>query len=221
MTIGLMGAMTEEIRLIVDRVALSRTEEHLKRTFYLGSIAGHEVVVVHSGIGKVRAAARAQFLIERFGVDRVIFAGMAGALNPEFRVGDIVVSGRALEWDFEAISIEPHWYQADPTLVALAVEAGEKLGKTVRVGSVLTGDQPVLKLERKQQLRETFGGDCVEMEGGAVAHVCWMNGVPFVLVRVISDLADEAMLQDFVHSFAEIAPVAAEVVVEMLHQLPK
>ena len=220
MTIGLMGAMAEEIRLIVDRVALSRTEERLKRTFYLGSIAGHDVVVVHSGVGKVKAAARAQFLIERFGVDRVIFAGTAGALNPELRVGDIVVSSRALEWDFELLGGRPRWYEAAPDLVALAVEAGEKLGKTVRVGTVLTGDQPVLKLARKQQLRETFGGDCVEMEGGAVAHVCWMNGVPFVLVRVISDLADETMLQDFVGSFAEIAPVAAEVVVEMLHQFP-
>ena len=167
----------------------------------------------------MRAAACSQFLIEHFGVERLIFTGIAGALNPELRVGDIVVSDRAVEWDFQSITIENRWYQADPTLVALTVKAAERLGRRVHVGSVLTGDQPVLKLAHKHELWQTFNGDCVEMEGAAVAQVCSMNEVPFVLIRVISDLADESALQDVVHSFAQVAPLPAEVALEMLKEL--
>ena len=219
MIIGVMGALEEEVRLIADSLVVSGTETHVKRTFYRGSLAGHEVVVVHSGIGKVRAAARSQFLIEHFGVDRLIFAGVAGALNPELAVGDIVVSDCALQWDFRSVRNEPQRYQADPALVALAVKMAERLDRKVYIGSVLTGDQPVIKLEHKQELWQTFNGYCVEMEGAAVAQVCFMNEVPFVLIRAISDLAEGGSFEEFLRSFAKVAPLPAEIVLEMLKEL--
>ncbi|MFC1918823.1 5'-methylthioadenosine/adenosylhomocysteine nucleosidase [Chloroflexota bacterium] len=219
MTIGVMGALEEEVQIITDRMVVSGAEEHVGRTFYRGNLAGHKVVVVHSGIGKVRAAARSQFLIEHFAVDRLVFIGVAGALNPELTVGDIVVSDYALQWDFRSVSTDPPGYQADPALVDLAVKAAERLGYKVRVGSVLTGDRPVVKFERKQELWRTFNGQCVEMEGAAVAQVCFMNEVPFVLIRAISDLAEEGALQDFLQSFARVALLPGEMVLEMLKEL--
>ncbi len=219
MTIGLMGALEEEVQLITDRLEVSGIEEHVGRTFYRGKLAGHEVVVVHSGVGKVRAAARSQFLIEHFGVERLIFTGVAGALNPELAVGDIVVSDNALQWDFRSVKMEPPRYQADPTLVALAVKAAKRLGWRVSVGLVLTGDQPVIKFEHKQELWKTFNGYCVEMEGAAVAQVCFMNKIPFVLIRAISDLAEGGSFQDFLQSFARVAPLPGDVVLEMLKEL--
>ena len=214
-----MGALEGEVRLITDRLVVSGIEEHIRRTFYRGSLTGHEVVVVHSGIGKVRAAASSQFLIEHYGVDRLIFIGVAGALNPELAVGDIVVSDYALQWDFRSLNMGPPRYQAAPTLVDLAVKAAEKLGRKVCVGLVLTGDQPVIKLEHKQELWQTFNGYCVEMEGAAVAQVCSMNEVPFVLIRAISDLAEGGSFQDFLQSFARVAPLPGEVALEMLKEL--
>ena len=220
LTTGLMGAMQEEIRLMTESMVVNAAEQHIKRTFYRGTLVGQKVVVAESGIGKVNAALCSQFLITHFGVDQLIFVGTAGALNPELCVGDIIITERALEWDFADSPREPRrWYQADPSLVALAVKAVEKLGLRARVGSVLTGDQPVLELRRKQELWQSFSGDCVEMEGGAVAHVCSVNEVPFLIVRVISDLADESSFEQFICSFAKVAPLPAEVVIEMLKEL--
>lgn len=217
--IGVMGALEEEVRLIASGVGISATESHLGRTFYRGRFAGHEVVVVRSGIGKVRAAACSQFLIDKFGVGQLVFAGIAGALRPGLSIGDIVVSERALEWDLRGVRVERRWYLADPVLVALAVKVAEQLGRRVSVGSVVTGDQPVFKPGHRQELREKFNGDCAEMEGGAVAHVCSMNQVPFVLVRAISDLADENALQDLTRSFAEVSSLPAEIVLAMIKEL--
>ncbi len=219
MTIGLMGALEQELRSITDSMVVSETRQHIKRTFYRGSIAGHEVVVVHSGVGKVRAATCCQFLIDHFGVDRVILIGVAGALKPGLSVGDIIVSDRTMEWDFRSVNEGMCWYQADPSLIALAVGAAERLGRRLLVGSVLTGDRPVYKLNHKHELFQTFNGDCVEMEGAAVGLVCSMNNIPFILVRVISDFADENTHQEFVRSFDKVAPLPAEVVLEMLKEL--
>ncbi len=218
MTIGLLGALELEVRLFVNSMTVSSIEQHIKRTFYRGDLLGHDVVVTQSGVGKVRAAACTQFLIKHYGVDRIIFAGIAGALNPQFCVGDIVVANRALEWDFKAITVETAWYQADLALVDQAVGAAQRLGRKVWVGSVLTGDRPVHNLNHKQELLQAFNADCVEMEGGAVALVCFMNDIPFVLVRAISDFADERMVRDLVQSFEDFISLPAEVVLEMLKE---
>lgn len=211
--------MEQEVQLLVDRMTVSKVEEHLTRTFYRGTVAGHEAVVVYSGIGKVRASACCQFLIDRFSVDRVIFTGAAGALTPRLSVGDIVVSEKTTEWDFQS-SVEGHiWHQADPGLVSLAKEAAARLHRQCFVGSILTGDRPVLKTDHKHKLLAAFNADCVEMEGGAVGLVCRLNNVPFVLIRVISDFADESALQEFDRSFSKVAPLPTEVVLEMLKEM--
>jgi len=217
--IGLLGAMEEEVQIIADNIALNGVERYLGLTFYLGTLSDHSVVVVHSGIGKVRAAACTQFLIDRFQVSQLIFVGIAGALRPSIFVGDIVISERATEWDFQAVSIERCWYQADSQLIASATEAAQRLGYRVLVGSVLTGDRPIFKPGEKHELSRMFNGDCVEMEGAAVAHVCSLNKVPFVLIRAVSDLADENAPQAIIQSFRQVSRLPAKVVLEMLNGL--
>lgn len=214
-----MGALDEEVKLISESMAVKHIEGHLRRTFYAGDLAHHRVIAVRCGVGKVRAAACTQFLIVHFGITRLIVAGIAGALSPELSIGDLVVSQKTLQWDFQAVGTEQRWYPAEPKLVTAALEAARRLGYRARAGSVLTGDQPVTTVKHKQELWHTYRGDCVEMEGAAAAHVCSMNNIPFVLVRVISDLADENAVHSVTSSFPSLALLPARVVVEMIKQL--
>lgn len=224
-----MSAREAEIKLLLDNLEGQRIEAFLNKNFYQGTVGGQQVVLTTSGIGKVRAAARAQFLIDRFPVERLIFVGWAGALNPQLEPGQVVVSSRTLQHDldlsgcFDRERQRSFWYEADPRLVDLALKAGERLGmgKHIRLGTVLSGDQAINLPERKQWLWQTFGGDCVEMEGAAVAAVCWMSQIPFVIIRGISDLADEEWLQTFERWSAEASTRACRVVLEMLRGLSR
>ena len=224
MATGIMSAREDETRLLLDNLDGLKTQAFLNKNFYQGTIAGQQVVLTTSGIGKVRAAARAQFLLDRFPIERLIFVGWAGALNPELEPGDVVVSSRTFQHDldlsgcFDRERQRSFWYEADPRLVDLALKAGERLGmgRHIRLGAVLSGDQSINLAERKQWLWQTFDGDCVEMEGAAVATVCWMSQIPFVIIRGISDLADEKWLQTFEQWSAEASARACRVVLEML-----
>jgi len=224
MATGIMSAREDEIKLLLDNLEGLRTASFLNKSFYRGTIAGQPVVLTTSGVGKVRAASRAQFLLDRFPIERVIFVGWAGALDPQLEPGDVVVSGRTFQHDFDLSGCfdrerqRSFWYEADPRLIDLALKAGGRLGmgRHIRLGAVLSGDQVINSPQRKQWLWETFGGDCVEMEGAAVAAVCWMNQMPFIVIRGISDLADEKELRTFERWSAEAAARACRVVIEML-----
>ena len=221
--VGIIGALEEEIKLLLESLESKETETGLRHTFYKGTLAGHQVILATSGIGKVRAAARTQFLIDRFGIQKLIFVGVAGAINPQLRPGDVVISRRALQHDLNYGSNERqnYWYEANPQLVDLAMKAGErlKLGGKLWLGSVLSGDQVIFDTSKKQWLWQNLEGDCVEMEGAAVAMVCWMNQVPWVLIRTISDLADENLFQDIRSCFNQVATCPARIALEMLNAL--
>lgn len=226
MKIGILGALDEEIKLLLDNLEQPEPETKLRHNFYQGTLAGHQVVVATSGIGKVRAAARTQFLIDRFSVHRIILVGIAGAVNPLLKLGDVIISRRAVQHDFELATFspreDPYWYEASSQLMELAAKAAENLGwlEKVHLGSVLSGDQVVTRLSKKQQLWQTFGGDCVEMEGAAVAAVCWMNDIPFVLIRTISDLAQEGISSEIQEWSQQAAYRSAAVALEMLRIHP-
>jgi len=226
--IGIMSADPVEIaKPLFDKLQLHEVHNGIRRDFHCGSLDGRDVVLMSCGVGKVRAAARTQYLIDHFRISSIIFTGVAGALNPELAMGDIVVSKEVMEHDF-CISGTPeldrsvaHKYQADSFLINLALAAGERLGlgEKMRVGTVLTGDQVVAEKTRKQALWEMYCGDCVEMEGAAVGMVCWMNEVPFVLIRAISDRADESILKDHPIWLGEAIERASAVVLEMIGDL--
>lgn len=214
--IGIIGAMPEEIELLV--AGMERTTARTKAgiPFMEGTFKGKSVVVCKSGVGKVNAAVTTQILIDSFGVEAVIFTGVAGALDPGLEVGDLVVSEDCVQHDVDASALgypkgtipyqDTSVFPADSGLKRLAYETGERLfpGR-VKLGRVLSGDQFIADKALVEGLRTGLSGVCTEMEGAAVAHVCHMNGIPFVVIRSMSDKADGSA--DV--SFAEFTVLAA------------
>ena len=227
LAVGLIAALEEEIKPLLERLRVLETEDWLRRTYYRGTLEGQDVVLATTGVGKVRAASRTQLLIDRFSIDKLVFIGIAGGINPELKPGDIIICERAMQHDFNVGGGEcverrrSYWYEADKELVNMALLAASRSGlaQSVRLGSILTGDQGINDSSKKDHLWHTFGGDCVEMEGAAVAMVCWMNQIPFLLIRAISDLADSNALVD-VQKWLEVASCRlSQLVLEMLRQM--
>ena len=161
--IGIMSAVPFEVsRTLLDRIEVQETTTGLGHEFYSGTLAGHKVVVTTSGMGKIRAAARAQYCIDHFGITRLIFVGVAGALNPHLKVGDIVISQQVIQHDFDLTGSQKaeerggHWYYGNPELIQAATAAGQKLGiaDKLHLGRIRTGDQIVSQQTRKEELRE-------------------------------------------------------------------
>ena len=200
-TIGLIGAMDEEIKLLL--AGMEESEEITKAgiRFVRGLFHGKSVVVCKSGVGKVNAAMTTQILIDQFGASKVLFTGVAGALHPDLDIGDIVISTECIQHDMDVSALgyargiipyqEISTFTADEQLVALAGEACREIsiGKYL-LGRVLSGDQFIANRDTVALLHNEMGGVCVEMEGAAVAQVCFMNNIAFVIIRSMSDKAD-------------------------------
>lgn len=207
--IGIIGAMEEEIaelRVVMENVECSETAS---MTFYKGRLCGNDVVLVRSGIGKVNAAICAQTLVNKFNVTTLINTGIAGSLNAQIDIGDIVISKDSVHHDMNA---EPFGYEAgqvprmktkyfaaDPRLVELATAANQEVNPDTQtfIGRVATGDQFVASDEEKRRIVEQFHADCVEMEGAPIAHVAYLNNISYVIIRAISDKADNSATMDY------------------------
>lgn len=227
MLIGIVAALKEEIQSLVDALDDARVSKWGGRPLHEGSIGDCRVVAMTCGIGKVRAAACTQYLIDQFSLEALLCTGVAGAVDPRLGVGDIIIAERALQHDF-ALG-EPQllkrqrkrWLMADARLMELALQAGKDLGfeDRLHLGTVLTGDQAVSSQEKRRWLWDTFAGDCVDMESAAVAQVCQHNNVPFVIVRAISDSATEEAVTEFKQGFARTADDAARIALGILERL--
>ncbi|PTM59962.1 5'-methylthioadenosine/adenosylhomocysteine nucleosidase [Desmospora activa] len=229
--IGIIGAMEEEIALFLKEMEQERTEEHAGISFYIGRLVDRSVVICRSGVGKVNAAVCTQVLIDRFQIEAVIFTGVAGALDPELEIGDIVVSSSCQQHDVDVTPLgldkgvipfqETSEFPADPTWIQLAEKAASAWteGRAI-TGKVLSGDQFIADQETVRQLREQLNGVCVEMEGAAVAHVCHLNDVPFVVIRSMSDRADHSADVNFQEFAAVAARRSNGIVKDMLAQKP-
>lgn len=199
--VGVIGAMETEVELL--KAAMGDVVAHriAGMDFAQGTLGSVPAVVVRSGVGKVNAALCVQVLADRFGVSHVVNTGAAGSLDAAIDIGDVVVSTDALHHDADAtffgyepgqVPGMPLAYKADAALQRLAAEAVAKAAPDIRAfrGRVVSGDRFVDDRATKQRLACAFGGLCCEMEGAAVAQACWANGIPFVIVRAISDKAD-------------------------------
>lgn len=206
--VGVIGAMDSEVELLKSRVEGAHVRELAGLEFCEGVIGGVGVVVVKCGVGKVNAAMCAQALVSVFGCTHVINTGVAGSLENDIEIGDIVVSTDAVEHDLDVTPLgyvpgehpDLHLvaFEADEALRRAVTEAARGIGG-VRVfeGRVCSGDQFIGSSAAKRRIIETFGGMCCEMEGAAIAHVCHVAGVPFVVVRAISDKADDSGNVDY------------------------
>ncbi len=191
--------------------------------FLVGELNGKKVVGVQAGIGKVSAAVCTQVMIDNFHPDAIINVGVAGALNPELHVGDIVISKDAAQHDVDTtffgdelgfISvINKIYFEVDEKLKLAADKAAEALQIPHQIGRIVTGDQFIANAEKKQWLISQFQGDCTEMEGGAIAQACYMNSVPFVIIRAISDGASDGAPMQY-DEFVDLAAARAMQLIE-------
>lgn len=207
--IGIIGAMEEEVAALKNKMQISGVLKKASMEFYKGTLQGKPVVVVRSGIGKVNAGLCTQILVDLFDVKMVINTGIAGSLDARIDIGDIVISTEALQHDMDATQfgyplgqiprMETLAFPADEAMVKAAKAACEKVNPEIHVftGRIVTGDQFVASSEVKDRIKENFDALCTEMEGGAIAQAAWLNKVPFVIIRAISDKADNSAQMDY------------------------
>ena len=229
---GIIGAMQIEVDLLQEQLNDCTVVNRAGMSFYEGSLCGVPAVVVKSGAGKVNSAICAQILADVFGVTHIINTGVAGSLHPSVDYCDLVISTEVCYHDMhnEAMGYKPGepprpgWllYTADERLIADAQRACTKVlacaehPPKIHKGRIVTGDWFVNTSERKASIVSKFGGLCTEMEGASIGHSAYLNGIPFVVIRAISDKADDSANVDF-HAFeAEAAERSAKVVAEMI-----
>jgi len=207
--IGIIGAMDEEVAMLKEKLTEVQVETKAAMDFYKGKLEGKDVVVVRSGIGKVNAAMCAQILADVYHADHVINTGIAGSLKAEINIGDIVLSTDALQHDMDATGFgyEPaeiplmgkKTFEADASLRSLIAETCREVNPEIGVfeGRVVSGDQFISDGDVKDRLVRMFAPYCTEMEGAAIAQAAWLNQIPFVIIRAISDKADGSAHMDY------------------------
>jgi len=208
--LGIIGAMTVEVESLRNSMENVAICEKAGMTFYDGVLEGVPAVVVVCGVGKVNAAMCVQILCDCFSVTHVINTGIAGSLSASLDIGDLVISVDAMYHDFDCHSLNPDYpvgqvpglsvrhFLADAELQALALQAAEAVcGGKACVGRVASGDQFICQKAVKEQIIQNTGALCTEMEGAAIAHAAWRNNVPFVIIRAISDKADDSAQMDY------------------------
>ena len=200
--LGIIGAMDVEVATLMEHAHDAVLSERAGMRFCEGTLAGMRVVIAKCGIGKVSAGMCVQVMCDLFGVTHIVNTGVAGSLDAAIDIADLVVSTDALYHDMD---VTPLGYElgqlpgmdclafpADPALRAAIEHAAAVAAPDVHVfsGRVVSGDQFIASSQAKERLAQEFGGMCCEMEGAAIAHACHVNGVPFAVVRAISDKAD-------------------------------
>ena len=207
--IGIIGAMEEEVEALKEAMEIRKTEEVAGMVFCEGVLCGKDAVVVRSGIGKVNAGICAQILVDYFDVDMLINTGIAGSLDARIDIGDMVISTDAVHHDMDATifgdpagqvpRMDTLAFPADGVLVEKAKAANEKANPEIRTftGRVASGDQFISSAEAKERIVSMFNPLCTEMEGAGIAQAAYLNKVSYVIIRAISDKADNSAVMDY------------------------
>ncbi len=212
--LGIIGAMEQEVESLVGMLECPVSAQRAGSMFHEGTLDSVDVVIVQCGIGKVNAALCVQILCDCYGVTHVVNTGIAGSLCAELDIGDLVISTDAMYHDVDCTAFGypmgkvpgmPDAYAADEKLIGYALAAAEKVnpGHT-KTGRIASGDQFVCEKKLKAHIIDVTGALCTEMEGTAIAQAAYRNGVPFVIIRAISDKADDSAEMDY-PSFERIA----------------
>lgn len=229
--IGIIGAMDKEVDDLKEMMSSETEKVYAGMTFVTGTLSGKEITLVRSGIGKVNAAVAAEVLAAVYNVEAIINTGVAGGLDADIDIGDIVLSTDALEHDMDVRGLgyekgvipeqESSIYEADAELRRVAKEACEAVNPDIKVfeGRVVSGDLFISERAVKDKLVDRFGGMCTEMEGAAIAHVAWLNKIPFLIIRSISDKADDSAEMDYPSFVKKAVEHSVRLVVEMMNRL--
>ena len=229
--LGIIGAMEVEVKELREMMENPQAQTVAGMTFYQGTIKGKEVVVVRSGIGKVNAGICSQILVDRYQVEGIINTGIAGSLRNEINIGDIVLATVAVQHDVDAtgfgypIGEIPQMgikeFPADEKLRALAEGCSKKANPDVQVfcGRVASGDQFISSKEKKNWIQDNFDAYCTEMEGAAIAQAAYLNNIPYLVVRAISDKADDSANMDYSEFEAKAVENSVRLMAAMIAEL--
>jgi len=228
MKIAIMGAMPEEVAPILERLDDVQEVNYAKNKYYKAKYKNVDVVVAYSKIGKVFSTLTASTMLQMFACDVLLFTGVAGAVNPELKIGDLIVATKLAQHDLD-ITIFGHPYgyvpegsvyvESDKDLLALSKIVASEMGVGLKEGIIATGDQFIASEEKKAFIAETFKADALEMEGASVAVVCDALGVPFFILRSISDSADMDAGFNFDEFVESSAKISAEFLMKMVDRL--
>ena len=208
MTIGIIGAMSEELEILLKDMELENVQEKAKMKFHKGMLWGKKVVAVVCGIGKVNAAVCTQILVSEYKVSSVINVGVAGGIGKDIYPGDVVIAENLVQYDMDTTAfgdpigqiprLDTFDFKCDNGLVQTAKAAcNEAKDFKTFSGRIVSGDMFVASIDKIKWLEETFGAVACEMEGASIAHVCYLNNTPFVVIRSISDNANNGAHMDF------------------------
>lgn len=224
MKIGIIGPSESEIMPFIDKIENKKLTQHAMLKFYTGTYGNNSVVAVFSGVCKVNAAIAAQILIDRFDVTHIILTGVAGALNESLRIGDIVIADEIAYHDVaKEILTEYHpwmtdlYFRPDTQMLRDAICIADNSDTTYKhyVGRLVTGEAFITQNER-YKLIEKFAPLCVDMESAGVAHVCYANEIPFLIIRAISDAADENGSETFESNVEAVSLHALSLLEELI-----
>ncbi len=226
--IAIMGAMPEEIAPLLEKVENVKKVDYANNSYYEATYRGKELVIAYSKIGKVFSTLTAATLIEKFGCSVLLFSGVAGAINPSLKIGDLIIAKKLCQHDLD-ISIFGHdfgyvpegakFVESDEKLREIAKDVASKNNLSVIEGTIATGDQFVASNERKEFISKNFQADALEMEGASVAVVCDALKVPFFILRAISDTANDDAGVDFDEFMVSSAKISANFILDMVESI--
>jgi adenosylhomocysteine nucleosidase len=226
--IAVIGAMEEEINLILSRLEKNRIKEIGNFKFHICNYKSKEIIIMKSGIGKVNSAVGTQLMITHFSPDYVINTGIAGGISKEVKVLDIILASDTMQYDVDVTKfgyklgqiprMEKYIFNTDNNLLKHA-KASLKNGDKYKIGRIVSGDKFISKKSTKQFLDEKFGAMCADMESGSIGHVCYINDTPYIAIRCISDDADESSHINYDKFEKEAANKSAELVIDIIKKL--
>ncbi len=228
MRIAILGAMAEEVEPLLEKLDKIVRIDYADNTYYKAEYKEVELVIAYSKIGCAFSTLTATILIEHFECDTLLFSGVAGAINSNLKIGDLIYANKLCKHDLDITAFgHPHGYvpegkvfiYPDSELIEIAKNVAAKKDLTLQEGTIATGDQFIDSRNKKEWIHEIFNADALEMEGYSVALVCDALNVPFFILRAISDSADSDASFDFDAFLEESAKVSADFILEMVEKL--
>lgn len=222
--IGIIGAMELEIKLLKEKMVIERKETIAGFNYYIGKIQGKDVIIACCGEGKVNAASCTQILIDKFNVGCIINTGIAGSLHSKVKICDVVVSKDVTYHDVTKKQMKNFFpfkecFEGDKKLIKLAIKACEKYklnNWNYHIGRIVSGECFISDSKMKKSIMEEYSPYCVEMEGAAIGHVAYINNIPFVVIRCISDNADDEAYTNYDTFEKNSAEHSANIVLNMM-----
>ena len=228
MKLAIMGAMPEEIAPLLKIIGEYTETKFADNTYYEAHYAGFDLVIAYSKIGKVFSALTASTMIQKFSAEKLLFSGVAGAISPSLKVGDLIVATKLSQHDLDITAFgHPFGFvpegavfeEADKGLIEIAKEVAKEKKLDLKEGIIVTGDQFVCDVERKNWIAKTFDASALEMEGASVAVTCNALEVPFFILRAISDAADMDASFSFDEFLETSAKTSADFVITMVDKI--